>query len=615
MSKEASSGGGGLLSKVARFVRNPTTDWGESGSSAEEREGQYSKEVLKEMIERKRRNDYVRRHEFAQLRKLRQRGALPEPHLEEEAAHPSSFFHTSSATSPGERAETLKKIDEIEAQMAQQWWKGKPPPERSPAPAADRAAGQPSPASEAMAAALASAHINPQSQPFVPTAAMSIPASLNDRGVPANPPGQRGHFVPSSPMSMPSSLAKALAPQEPAPGQELIAPAPEPLPAMQAPAPAQAARPAPAPEPVPEKFVHDPDLEEAAIRFANADYTGAEASLKEMLEQHQQAAVPRQHNIWMTLFDLYRATGRRERFDSLAMDYAARFNRSAPLWFSLPEQLGLPDVVFAEPAKSAAVRRELNWSAPPMLAPQSMATLQAALARSAPPWTLNWTRLTDIDPHAVSVLADLFDHLANDPDAELNFLGVQPLLSVLEAHTHSGDRDADPQWWRLRMATLRLMGLADEFELVALEYCVTYEVSPPSWSAPGCSYRGDGAQAPQSGRADAAGPESGLMSGFQISQLGAEEPARPELSGHIEGDATPQLEALESLARPGQPLAVACDLLIRIDFAAIGSVLNWAVTQESEGRAVLFTNLHRLAAVFFNVIGVNEHARVVPRQD
>src|SRR2546427_4716901 len=37
-----------------------------------EQESQYSKQALKEMIERKRRNDFVRKREFDQLRRLRQ---------------------------------------------------------------------------------------------------------------------------------------------------------------------------------------------------------------------------------------------------------------------------------------------------------------------------------------------------------------------------------------------------------------------------------------------------------------------------------------------------------------------------------------------------------------
>ena len=63
MTKEYSAPGG-LLSKVVRFVRNPTVNWGELDTIETDRESQYSKQVLKEMLERKRRNDFVRRREF-----------------------------------------------------------------------------------------------------------------------------------------------------------------------------------------------------------------------------------------------------------------------------------------------------------------------------------------------------------------------------------------------------------------------------------------------------------------------------------------------------------------------------------------------------------------------
>ena len=61
---------GGLLSKVVKFVRNrrPT---GPTWTSRDRRESSYSKQMLKEMIERKRRNDFVRKREFDMLRKMR----------------------------------------------------------------------------------------------------------------------------------------------------------------------------------------------------------------------------------------------------------------------------------------------------------------------------------------------------------------------------------------------------------------------------------------------------------------------------------------------------------------------------------------------------------------
>ena len=115
MSKEDTPSGGGLLSKVVRFVRNPTVNWTELDSIQEDKESQYSKQMLKEMIERKRRNDFVRRREFDQLRKLRQRDSLTGQRVEDPAARPS--FFQSSLTSPGERAVTIKKIEQAIADL------------------------------------------------------------------------------------------------------------------------------------------------------------------------------------------------------------------------------------------------------------------------------------------------------------------------------------------------------------------------------------------------------------------------------------------------------------------------------------------------------------------
>jgi len=572
MSKEESSSGG-LLSKMVRFVRNPTVNWSELDSIEADRESQYSKQMLKEMIERKRRNDFVRRREFDQLRKLRQREALTGQRTEDPTARPS--FFQSSMTSPDDRAVTLKKIDEIEAQMSQQWWKSKQP------------------TAEGGAADGSAAAVNA----FAPTAPITLPGVLAT--APAQPPASvEPLFADDSGLSSGGMLASH--PHAAPPG---------PRPAGQ-----QAAAPAPAEEP--EVFVHEPDLEEAAIRFASGDHAGAEAGLLDVLAQHAQDDPQQQFEIWMTLFDLYRATGQHERFDALAIDFAARFSRSAPLWFSIPEQLGEADAGGAPAAAaSPAAARQFSWSAPGTVTGQTVAALQAALARTASPWVFAWSRLMTIDEAALPALAHLFSQWA-DQDVQIAFTGVEALHSLLRSKTQSGDRESNPEWWRLRMAALRLMGQADEFELVALDYCVTYEVSPPSWAVPRCGYTADDGMVSGTAAADA-GTAGVFDSELMASGFGEPEPEapRPTLSGTIDGDAGPVLEPLAAMARPGAPLAVACDRLIRVDFAAAGSVLNWAAAQQAEGHAVQFVNLHRLVAVLFNVIGINEHAWVIPRKN
>src|SRR4051812_46096853 len=118
-SKEESAPG--LLSKVVKFVKNPTTNWADLDAQESDRESSYSKQMLKEMIERKRRNDFVRKREFDMLRKMRRSEVM----AGQDPATRPSFFQSSMPSKPDDRATTLKKIDEIEAQMSMQWWKTK----------------------------------------------------------------------------------------------------------------------------------------------------------------------------------------------------------------------------------------------------------------------------------------------------------------------------------------------------------------------------------------------------------------------------------------------------------------------------------------------------------
>lgn len=581
MSKDESNNDG-LLSKVVRFVRNPTVNWNELDNLEAERESQYSKQMLKEMIERKRRNDFVRKREFDHLRKLRQRDTQGGQRLDDPAVRPS--FLDSGVTTPDDRAGTLKKIDEIEAQMSQQWWRNKP-------------AGATAPPSQPG---------DPAAPTFAATAPMTVPGQL---------PGGQPPLVPATGNATLPPLFNETAPPP-------LASTPAALsgglnPPSEWGAPARTA----VPEEPAVVFQHDPDLEEAAIRFASGDHVGAEAGLREVLAQSAQGELPKQHEIWMTLFDLYRATDQREPFDALSIDYAARFGRSAPLWLPIgqvPEARSRfdtlePGALLPEATAPAPAARSFTWSAPSTLTLQSVAMLQAVLGRTTPPWVIAWTRLMTIEEAALPALAKLLDHWA-DQDVQMAFVGVEALQTLLLSKTPSEDRSISPEWWRLRMTALRLMGRLDEFEMVALDYCITYEVSPPSWVQPRCVYAGDDGTV--SGGAHPSAPESELLSSnFGSMSLLEPESERPQLVGCIDGDAGPLLESAAQAIRPGQPLVIGCEHLVRMDFPAAGSVLNWAAQQQAAGQVVQFINLHRLVAVLFNVIGINEHAWVIPRKN
>ena len=72
-----------------------------------------------------------------------------------------------------------------------------------------------------------------------------------------------------------------------------------------------------------EEFAHDPELEEASIRFANGDDDGAEAGLLEVLQSPDGARIGHRSKPGVTaLFDLYRASGKQDRFETAAIDFA-----------------------------------------------------------------------------------------------------------------------------------------------------------------------------------------------------------------------------------------------------------------------------------------------------
>jgi hypothetical protein len=632
MPQKDDSAPGGLLSRVVRFVKSPTAAWTEGGVETDDRESSYSKQMLKEMIERKRRNDFVRKREFDMLRKMRRSEVLAgqDPGLR------PSFFQTSMPSKPDDRATTLKKIDEIEAQMSMQWWKTKHSQQSQQPPSSFPLSSQPNDAADRASTPGSGAYSRTSPQELGGGQAATAPAPL---------------------MEMDLSTSNFGGPtQQPAPARAAAAPAPVAgrAPLRATPAPVAAATPAaartaganrppaapngPASEPPSsgppstifshskqaaiqvEEFAHDPELEEASIRFANGDEEGAEAGLLEVLGP--QGSRVNHDETWLTLFDLYRATGNQERFEAAAIDFASRFGRSAPQWFSLPAIVGRMNTPL--PTASASGMVGADWNSPVLFGTQTLAALNAALAKATQPYKLNWSKLSTIAESGIEPLTRQFTQWAGQT-VQLRFIGAEALEKVLKDATPSGDRSANPAWWKLRMEVLRVMHRPDEFELVALDYCVTYEVSPPSWESARCEYKAlqaDGSLAVRNtivGEAYRDSVMSSVMT-YGDSQMLAlssqlSSVATVDLSGQVLGDGKEALDLLDAKLGEADVMIISCARLIRIDFTAAGTLLNWVTARVSEGRQVQFADVHRLVAAFFNVIGISEHARIGIRVD
>jgi STAS domain len=565
----------GLLSKVAKFVRNPTKDWSELDLPDQPQESAYDKQALKAMIERKRQNDFVRKREFDQLRKLRNR----DPATIASMARPS-FFQSSITTDSDGRAVTLKKIDEIEAQMSKQWWKGK---QEGASRNADLAARDPRAAPDSQSAM--SSQFPTQapmlgSEHFAPTEAVGLRPNgdvlPHEYAATQLPPGSNAEadaVLAQASGAGPSVLDDDLDFTH----SDLYA----------------------APT---EDMSTDPELEEAAIRFANGDDAGAEKGLLDSLRTP--GAAPELAFSWTAaLLDLYRATNNPTQFELAVQEFGARLGKAAPAWAPLGASSPAQPRASAAVARSGASSGELIWQCPATLDKVAMEALRVALSTNPTPWNVGWSRLDTIAVDAMPLLHELFSSLCEEPVA-LRFAGAEVLVQRLRHMTPSGDRSVDKTWWQLRLDALRAMHLIDEFELAALDYCVTLEVSPPAWREAQCRFE------TVESAASVTTPSS--LTAISVAAVDDASSAS-ELRGEVLGDATRALASLGEVNEVGAQLVVSCRNLVRVDFSAAGGILNWVALRQAEGGQVQFTDVHRLVAAFFIVIGINEHGRVIPR--
>lgn len=520
MAKEES---GRLLSKVAKFVRNPLKDWSELDTDESSTlENGYSREMLKEMIERRQRNDFVRRREFDMLRKLRQREAAGG---RDPSATPSSFNVSSTSGKTEGRALTLKKIDEIEEQMSQQWWKSRGP------------------------------HGAAASVDAVPPAGGTPMAEQHARAYADTVPGVAQVGVP--------------------------------------------------------RLAHDGCIEEAAIRFAHGDDAGAEAILLQTLAPDSPSAG--NDDTWRTLLDLYRATGDNEKFVAASARYVQRMRAAAPEWISLRALANTMHASAAAEARTAPVPAgDADWATPPRLTREGLLGLTRALGAAGPAWKLDWSLLESIEPDAAGPLRALFTHWA-DSTVQLQFASGDRLLAVLAQATPANERATDAVWWQLHMAALRVMHRPDEFELLALNYCITYEVSPPPWEDPKGHYavlEPSHYMKPTPSGFSMAWVDDDLNNDAAVPAVST---ARTSLVGELVGESNSTWQRLDDELLDASAPMVSCAALVRLDFVAAGTLLNWVTAHAARGRSVQFVDAHRLIAAFFGVIGIADHATVATR--
>lgn len=323
-------------------------------------------------------------------------------------------------------------------------------------------------------------------------------------------------------------------------------------------------------------------LDETAILFANRQDQAAEAGLRAALIAESLGAVTERG--WLMLLELLQQRGDRAAYDQLANQFALRFDAPAPGWISYADveariatRPGLPVVQLPEGIDAGIVK--------PLEEFKSLAMTHPALA-------LDVSATRTVDLVGAELLLRVFNAFKR-ASHELTVRGAEQLLVALRSAVEPGRRDPSDAAWMLLLEVQRLLDRQADFEETGIQYCITYEVSPPSWEPPLPNIRVTGASDATAGR-----------------------PADPlDWKGEILGDGEQFLARLTVAAASSRRLVVECRQLRRVAFTAGSALLGQLIRLQQSGVAVEFRNVNCLVAALWTLLGVSAVADVRTRRN
>jgi ABC-type transporter Mla MlaB component len=337
--------------------------------------------------------------------------------------------------------------------------------------------------------------------------------------------------------------------------------------------------------------VSDPEtaqaIEEAAILFANDQADLVELVLQSAIAEDNLGE--NAQTAWSMLFDFFQITGKRTEFESLSIDYASRFETSPPSW----QNLAQADVSGAYTGTSStratavpavAFSGRLDGSIIKLLERvQKLAEANRALR-------LEFARVTEVDPVGCGLLLRILKKLQAS-EHDLVLVGAPDLVSKIRAILLVGRRDETEAPWLLLLEILRLLNLESEFEEASIDYCITFEVSPPAFVAPRSNVKTD----------EEAGSVRIETDSFVLPIV-------------VDGRSEQLLSAMEAFIGSHDPAIIDCSRLNRLDFTSAGQLLSMFAPLHASGKTIEMQNVNHLVASLLRVIGLRDVARILPRK-
>jgi anti-anti-sigma regulatory factor len=327
-------------------------------------------------------------------------------------------------------------------------------------------------------------------------------------------------------------------------------------------------------------------IDETAILFANGQHEDAEASLRAAIQADELGHSTQSG--WLMLFELVNQRGDKAGFEKLAMDYVLRFENSPPAW----TDYGMPGAQKGPAGATAGAVVRL----PATIDANIVKPLEQlkALAANHATLTLDMSAARSIDLVGAELLLRVI-HAFKRASHELIVQGVEQLVTPLRGAIEAGRRDASDAGWMLLLEVFRLLGRQHDFDETGIQYCITFEVSPPSWEPPPPNVKVRGA-APVAAGATPTTDDPCVWRGV------------------IDGEGEPFFGRLAMEARTNKELKIDCGQLKRMGFSAASALLSLAMKLQQGGASVEFNNVNYLVGALFQLLGITAVASVQLRR-
>lgn len=323
-----------------------------------------------------------------------------------------------------------------------------------------------------------------------------------------------------------------------------------------------------------------PAIEESAILFANEQYDMVEQMLTGAI--HDASLGDKSKIVWNMLFDLYQVTGKKEPFENLSIDFAAKFETSPPGWDD-----GQPDM--GGSIQPASVTPAITFSGKLDESISKQIERAYKLSEKNGPLRLEFTRVAEVQADGCELLLSALRKLQKSGN-ELILVGAPELATKIRATIETGRRDETDTPWLLLLEILQLLNREQEFEETSIDYCITFEVSPPAFVAP---------------------KKVSTMLEVEKNQ---EQPGDKFSMPPVVDGRSNALAQIGEYITQHNPAVLDCKHLKRVDFSAAGQLLSMLAPLTAQGKKVQLVNVNYLVLALFHVIGLRDVVQITPHK-